>query len=170
MFVRTVDTSGSMIKIGIIALLLVSGVMYFESSQSPKSTTLNPNSLPSFTLTPSPSASNNQTVVKDLKIEDIKVGSGSAEVKAGDTIVVNYKGTLLDGKQFDSSYDRGQPFEVKIGVGQVIKGWDEGLMGMRVGGKRRLTIPSDMAYGPQGAGPIPPNSPLIFEVELLAIK
>jgi FKBP-type peptidyl-prolyl cis-trans isomerase len=108
--------------------------------------------------------------IKELKIEDIKVGTGPA-VKSGDTIVINYKGTLVDGTQFDSSYDRGQPFETQIGVGRVIAGWDEGVIGMQVGGKRKLTIPADKAYGAQGMpGTIPPNSPLIFELELITIK
>lgn len=104
-----------------------------------------------------------------LKIEDIKEGTGSA-VKSGDTIVIHYKGTLTDGTKFDSSYDRGQPFETTIGVGQVIEGWDKGIIGLKVGGKRKLTIPPSMAYGAQQVGNIPPNSTLIFEVELLEIK
>ena len=108
--------------------------------------------------------------VTQLQIQDIVVGTG-AEVKPGDTVVMNYLGTLQNGQKFDSSYDRNQPFETQIGVGQVIKGWDEGVPGMKVGGKRKLIIPSDMAYGPQGAGNvIPPNATLIFEVELLDIK
>lgn len=104
-----------------------------------------------------------------LKIEDIKVGTGSA-VKAGDTVVINYTGTLEDGTKFDSSYDHGQPFTTQIGVGQVIKGWDEGVVGMKVGGERKLTIPPDLAYGDQSVGSIPPNSTLIFDVSLVAIK
>ena len=96
-------------------------------------------------------------------------GEGS-EVKEGDTVVMNYKGTLEDGTQFDSSYDRGEPFETQIGVGQVIKGWDMGIPGMKVGGKRKLTIPADLAYGDRAVGNIPANSTLIFEVELLEIK
>ncbi|OGM59716.1 peptidylprolyl isomerase [Candidatus Woesebacteria bacterium RIFCSPLOWO2_01_FULL_37_19] len=108
--------------------------------------------------------------MNELKVEDIEVGKGQ-EVKDGDTVSVNYKGTLTDGKQFDSSYDRGQPFEFEVGAGDVIKGWDQGLVGMRVGGKRKLTIPSELGYGEQGAGvDIPPNSTLIFEIELLEIK
>lgn len=105
----------------------------------------------------------------ELKIEDIKKGTGP-EVKSGDTISINYKGTLTDGTQFDSSYDRGEPFETQIGVGKVIKGWDEGVIGMKVGGKRRLIIPPELGYGSQDMGTIPPNSTLIFEVELMAIK
>lgn len=106
----------------------------------------------------------------ELKIEDIIVGQGQ-EAKSGDTVSVHYTGTLENGKKFDSSLDRGQPFETKIGVGSVIKGWDQGIPGMHVGGRRRLTIPSDLGYGAQEAGAdIPPNSTLIFEIELLEIK
>lgn len=105
----------------------------------------------------------------ELKIEDLVVGNGQ-EVKKGDTVVMNYLGTLTNGTKFDSSYDRNQPFTTQIGVGQVIKGWDEGVPGMKVGGKRKLTIPPSMAYGSQQVGSIPPNSTLIFEVELLSIK
>ena len=108
--------------------------------------------------------------VSELKIEDSVVGTGSA-VKSGDTVVIHYSGTLLDGTKFDSSYDRNQPFETQIGVGQVIEGWDKGVVGMKVGGKRRLTIPSSMGYGSRGAGGlIPPNAGLVFDVELMGIK
>lgn len=113
--------------------------------------------------------SQTKTMQKDLKIEDIKVGSGSA-VKSGDTVIINYVGTLEDGTKFDSSYDRGEPFETQIGVGRVIEGWDKGVVGMKVGGKRKLIIPPSLGYGDQAVGPIPPNSTLIFEVELLDIK
>ena len=105
-----------------------------------------------------------------LQIEDLKTGTGPA-VKSGDNIIIHYKGTLTDGTKFDSSYDRGTPFETQIGVGQVIKGWDEGVIGMKVGGKRKLTIPPELGYGASGAGNvIPPNATLIFEVELIGIK
>ena len=107
--------------------------------------------------------------VKGLKIEDIKVGTGK-EVKSGDTVVIHYLGTLTDGTKFDSSYDRGKPFETQIGTGRVIKGWDLGVVGMKVGGKRKLTIPSDLGYGNQAVGSIPANSTLIFEVELIDVK
>ena len=102
-----------------------------------------------------------------LEIEDIKVGDG-AEAKAGQNVTVHYVGTLTDGKKFDSSRDRGQGFSFKLGAGQVIKGWDQGVAGMKVGGMRKLTIPPDLAYGDRGfPGAIPPRSTLIFEVELL---
>jgi FKBP-type peptidyl-prolyl cis-trans isomerase len=104
-----------------------------------------------------------------LKIQDEKVGTGAA-VKSGDTIVINYTGTLTNGTKFDSSYDRGTPFTTQIGVGQVIKGWDEGVIGMKVGGKRKLTIPPALGYGDQAMGSIPANSTLIFEVELEKIQ
>ncbi len=105
-----------------------------------------------------------------LIIEDLLIGQGG-EVKSGDTISIHYLGTLPDGTKFDSSYDRGQPFQTQIGVGQVIQGWDQGILGLKVGGKRRLTIPYQLAYGEFGIpGVIPPKATLIFEVELVSIK
>lgn len=104
-----------------------------------------------------------------LKIEDIKIGEGK-EVTGGDYITIHYLGTLENGEKFDSSYDRGEPFQTRIGVGEVIEGWDMGVIGMKVGGKRKLTIPSQLGYGDQSVGTIPANSTLIFEVELLGIK
>lgn len=113
-----------------------------------------------------------------LKIEDIKVGKGD-KVNDGDTITVHYTGWLEDpsapgsgqaGTKFDSSKDRGEKFETKIGVGYVIRGWDEGIIGMQVGGKRKLTIPHDLGYGKYGAGSIPGFATLIFEIELFGIK
>jgi len=110
------------------------------------------------------------TSVTALKIEDLVVGTGAA-AKVGDTLSMNYTGWLEDGTKFDSSLDHGQPFEFVLGKGQVIAGWDQGLVGMKVGGKRRLTIPPALGYGATGAGgAIPPNAGLIFEVELLSIK
>lgn len=112
---------------------------------------------------------NFQTMPDGLKIKDEVVGNGT-EVKSGDTVTVNYLGTLENGTKFDSSYDRNQPFTTQIGVGQVIAGWDEGIVGMKVGGKRKLIIPPDLGYGSQNLGSIPPNSTLIFEVELISVK
>jgi FKBP-type peptidyl-prolyl cis-trans isomerase len=101
-------------------------------------------------------------------VEDLVVGTG-ATAATGNTVTVNYVGRLQNGTQFDSSYDRGQPYTFRLGAGQVIAGWDQGVPGMKVGGKRRLTIPPSLAYGSQGYGPIPPNSTLVFEIELLSI-
>ncbi len=104
-----------------------------------------------------------------LLIEDEVVGTGD-EAKAGDKVEVNYVGTFIDGTKFDSSYDRNQTFSFTLGAGMVIQGWDQGVAGMKVGGKRKLTIPSDMAYGPNDYGSIPGGSTLIFEVELISIQ
>ncbi len=104
-----------------------------------------------------------------LKITDTVIGTGT-EAVAGKKISVHYVGTLVDGKQFDSSRDRGTPFSFTLGVGQVIKGWDQGFAGMKVGGKRTLVIPSELGYGASGTGPIPANATLNFDVELLKVE
>jgi FKBP-type peptidyl-prolyl cis-trans isomerase len=109
------------------------------------------------------------TTKSGLKYIDVKVGTGQ-EAEPGDTVLVHYTGTLTNGKKFDSSVDRGQPFEFHLGAGEVIKGWDEGVAGMKEGGKRKLVIPAKLAYGPQAKGSIPPNSVLLFDVELLKVK
>ena len=126
------------------------------------------------TMSPTPisSPAGKLTKLSDgLEIQDEVIGQGAA-AKAGDTIAVQYTGTLSNGTKFDSSYDHGQPFSFQLGAGQVIKGWDEGVAGMKVGGKRKLVIPPSLGYGSQniGNGLIPPNSTLLFEIELVAIQ
>ena len=128
-----------------------------------------------FALASTPSrAQNVMTTADGLKIIDTQVGTG-ASPKTGQTCVMHYTGWLYEnsakGKKFDSSVDRNEPFEFKMGVGQVIRGWDEGVATMKVGGKRTLIIPPDLGYGARGAGGvIPPNATLIFDVELLGVK
>ncbi|MFH0801152.1 MAG: FKBP-type peptidyl-prolyl cis-trans isomerase [bacterium] len=110
------------------------------------------------------------TTASGLKYVDTVVGHG-AFPEQGDIVRVHYTGWLLGGRKFDSSVDEGKPFEFTLGAGRVIKGWDEGISTMKVGGKRKLIIPPNLGYGPQGAGgAIPPNSTLVFEIELLGIK
>ena len=105
-----------------------------------------------------------------LKIDELVVGDGPA-ARSGQRVSVHYTGWLTDGTKFDSSHDRGQPFTFRLGASEVILGWDDGIVGMQVGGKRRLTVPPDLAYGRRGMrGVIPPNATLVFEVELLAIE
>ena len=112
---------------------------------------------------------NEVTTSSGLQYIDLKVGTGPT-AQAGQTVSVHYTGWLENGKKFDSSVDRGQPFSFPLGAGRVIKGWDEGVQGMKVGSKRKLIIPSNLGYGARGAGGvIPPNATLIFEVELLGV-
>jgi FKBP-type peptidyl-prolyl cis-trans isomerase FkpA len=132
-------------------------------SQTTPSTTAAPQNAPA-------PASKEITMADGLKYTDDQVGTGT-EAQAGKTVSVHYTGWLLDGTKFDSSKDRNQPFSFPLGSGQVIKGWDEGVAGMKVGGKRTLVIPPDLGYGARGAGGvIPPNATLKFEVELLDVK
>ena len=108
--------------------------------------------------------------MSDLQVEDVVVGTG-AEATPGQTVSVHYTGWLTNGTKFDSSVDRGQPFVFPLGAGRVIKGWDVGVTGMKIGGKRKLTIPPELGYGARGAGGvIPPNATLVFDVELLGLK
>jgi FKBP-type peptidyl-prolyl cis-trans isomerase len=111
-----------------------------------------------------------RTLPGGLKVTDLRVGKG-ATARAGQNVTVHYRGRLTNGKQFDASYDRGEPFTFSLGAGQVIQGWDRGVAGMKVGGKRKLVIPASLGYGAQGAGGvIPPNATLVFDVELLKVQ
>lgn len=131
--------------------------------------------LPATSLGAAPSSAEGeppaeQPKVTELVKQDLALGKGAA-VKSGDAVKVHYTGRLLDGTKFDSSLDRNEPFGFTVGASQVIKGWDQGLIGMKKGGKRKLTIPAELAYGKIGSPPtIPPNAPLEFEIELLEIQ
>lgn len=157
----------------LVLLSVVGGIIVFSSKQS-QNTTLQ-TSTPSANITseageslatPSGSSIMNTT---ELQIEDQKIGTGETAV-SGKKVTVNYAGTLTNGSKFDSSYDRNQPFSFTLGAGEVIEGWDLGVEGMKVGGKRKLTIPPSLGYGSSDLGVIPPNSTLIFEVELLKVE
>lgn len=164
----------NLLFLAILIIVLLGILIFFPfSNQTNKGQKIKTSPTPTSVIINSPVPSlrsdNFVTMNDGLKIEDIATGS-AREVKSGDTVTVNYVGTLTDGTKFDSSYDRNMPFTTLIGVGQVIKGWDEGIIGMKVGGKRKLVIPSSLGYGDQSAGSIPPNSTLIFEVELMSVK
>ena len=125
---------------------------------------------PAATPAPAPTPAAPAAPEPKFEAKDVVVGKG-AEAIDGKTVRVHYTGTLLNGTKFDSSLDRKEPFEFKLGAAMVIKGWDQGVKGMKVGGKRKLTIPSPLGYGARGAGEkIPPNSTLLFDVELLEVK
>jgi FKBP-type peptidyl-prolyl cis-trans isomerase len=149
------------VGMGIGALLIVVvGFLVWSGSNSNK---------PSATRQAA-SVNKEVTLPSGLGYTDVVVGTG-AQPQAGQTVKVNYTGWLADGTKFDSSLDRNQPFSFVLGMGQVIKGWDEGVATMKVGGKRRLTLPPELGYGARGAGGvIPPNATLVFEVELLGVK
>ena len=158
--------------IGIAVVLVLAIAGYFVWMKQHEGT--NPetqSSVQGITQSESPAqGSSTASADKDLKIEDLKVGSGD-EAISGKSVNVHYTGWLTNGKEFDSSRKSGQPFTFQLGAGQVIPGWDQGVAGMKVGGKRKLTIPSHLAYGEHGAGNvIPPNATLVFEVELLEVK
>ena len=153
------------VVIGVLVLIIFSYFIFGLNGSAPASNTTDTMAIP--TAAPATAAPANTN--EKLQIVDEKVGTGQA-VKSGDTVEINYVGTLANGTKFDASADHGGPFTTKIGVGQVIKGWDEGVVGMKVGGKRKLTIPPSLGYGDQAAGSIPPNSTLIFQVELVGIK
>lgn len=148
----------------IIALLLLAAVGYYFYNQNQNSETKSMTDTPNLQTTDT-----TVTQATELVIEDLTSGTG-AEAVIGKVVTVNYLGTLTNGTKFDSSYDRGTPFSFTLGDGDVIQGWDKGVVGMKVGGKRKLTIPSNLGYGDRDLGVIPPNSTLVFEVELLKVE
>ena len=161
-------------KNALVIIVIVGGVATLSTKKSSKiqplatptpTSTIESTAEPVATISATP-----MTQVDKLIIQDEKVGPG-AEATAGKKVTVNYVGTLLDGTKFDSSYDRGTPFSFNLGIGEVIQGWDQGVDGMKVGGKRKLTIPSSLGYGAQGVpGAIPGGATLVFEVELLGVE
>lgn len=161
----------------VIAVIAIAGVAYLMTQNStppPPVPPATPPATPTTTFTPpapvSVDANGIATMASGLKYKDIVEGTGESP-NPGKFVTVHYTGTLTNGKKFDSSLDRGQPYTFVIGKGKVIKGWDEGVMTMKVGGKRKLIIPPDLGYGSRGSGPdIPPNATLLFEVQLLGIR
>ncbi len=147
---------------GLLAVAVLAGAIWYGEKNKPEEVKIDE---------PNVTVQTNNTIkqMEGLKIEDVVLGTG-AEAVAGKTVSVHYTGTLTDGTKFDSSLDRGTPFSFVLGVGQVIRGWDEGVAGMKVGGERKLTIAPEFAYGAQAVGPIPPNSALLFTVKLLEVK
>jgi FKBP-type peptidyl-prolyl cis-trans isomerase len=141
--------------LGVVAFLLFGGIFFGLFNRQPNQ---------DLTMT-----EESQIPVTGVEVEDIEVGTGETAA-SGDQLTVHYVGTLPSGKVFDSSVDRGTPFAFTLGEGRVIRGWEEGMVGMKVGGKRKLIIAPDYGYGSNGVGTIPPNSILIFEVELLDVE
>jgi len=141
------------------------------TSTTNNTTTMSDSGMSAGAKTEAPAASSKEvTMPSGLKYEDLVVGTG-AEAAAGKTVSVHYTGWLTNGTKFDSSVDRGQPYQFALGTGAVIRGWDEGIAGMKVGGKRKLTIPPDLAYGASGRPPvIPASSTLVFDVELVGVN
>jgi len=153
---------------GIVIIIVAILVLALKTVKVENTNEKSPSS--SVFLEPTQMTATPQPDTNELKIEDIAIGTGEIAV-AGKKVTVHYLGTLPSGTKFDSSYDRNQPFTFFLGAGQVIKGWDEGVAGMKVGGKRKLTIPSNLGYGATGYPPvIPANATLIFEVELLQVE
>jgi peptidylprolyl isomerase len=157
--------------LAIVPVALLAGLILVACGGGGENEEATPGTSPAGTEGGPPTVSAEATVTASgLQIIDIEVGSGD-EASGGETVIVHYTGWLADGTKFDSSVDRGQPFSFSLGAGEVIPGWDEGVVGMKVGGTRRLIIPPDLAYGAQGRPPvIPANAELTFDVQLLSIQ
>ena len=158
--------------LGLCLVLAVSAAGCNESAQKTTSTSSETTSSATSAVpgtTSSESGGKVHKLASGLQYEDVVVGSGKM-AEPGMNVSVHYTGTLTNGEKFDSSYDRGQPIQFQLGAGRVIQGWEEGIKGMRIGGKRKLTIPPDLGYGANGTGPIPPNATLLFDVELVDVK
>lgn len=154
----------------VIAMIVVSYFFFFDGKLFSLESEIKSSAINLATSTNTNTMSENSYTLPGIQITDSVVGTGE-EAVAGKTVVVNYTGSFADGKIFDSSIPRGEPFAFMLGAGQVIQGWDEGVAGMKVGGKRTLVISPEKAYGERGAGAvIPPNTTLIFEVELLDVQ
>lgn len=159
------------ITLGLFAISFIGNGSSAQATSAAQQNTA-PAPLPGMEATaPAASNANAATTASGLQIIDQVVGTG-VQPQAGQTVIVNYTGYLDNGTKFDSSYDRNQPYEFVLGAGQVIRGWDEGISTMKVGGKRRLIVPPELAYGAQGTdnGVIPPNARLTFDVELVGVK
>lgn len=160
---------GTKYLIGIIILGLVVAIFFSGRTGRKNKVVPFPTTSSGATMTRQGESAKTMNTNELIK-EDLMVGTGD-EAVSGKKVTVNYLGTLTDGTKFDSSYDRGLPFSFNLGAGEVIKGWDLGVAGMKVGGKRKLTIPSNLGYGESGTGGvIPPKATLIFEVELLKVE
>jgi peptidylprolyl isomerase len=164
------DITRTLIYGGIVVILIVVISLVWKGPAPAEQADKNVETQQPVTIqTDTPGLQITQTMDGGLEVTDLTVGMG-AEATNGKTVSVHYVGTLENGTKFDSSRDRGTPFEFTLGAGEVIKGWDQGVLGMKVGGKRKLVIPADLAYGNRAIGNIPANSTLVFEVELLGIK
>jgi FKBP-type peptidyl-prolyl cis-trans isomerase len=156
-------------RLGLLGIAVIAMVGCNQSEKSSSASNESASAVTTDNGTPTPAAAGEVMLPNGLKYVELKVGDG-ALAESGKNVSVHYTGWLVDGTKFDSSVDRNEPFNFRLGTGAVIRGWDEGVKGMRVGGKRKLTIPADLGYGAQGAGPIPPNATLVFDVELLGVQ
>jgi peptidylprolyl isomerase len=152
-----------------LALALVTTGCYASSQKSGSESTSSTTGVTGGDAAASGGASKLRKLASGLQYEDIVVGSGKM-AEPGMNVSVHYTGTLTDGTQFDTSRDSGRPLQFQLGSGRVITGWEEGIKGMRIGGKRKLIVPPDLGYGARGNGPVPPNATMIFDLELVDVQ